>query len=129
MTMMEIERVAASSKELIEIAYRESSYGLGRRRKLHSAVLDYTCDSNQAFSLSSANARWDMRFFFVLSISAYVSPSYSKMGSQPDKGDTSQSDIPTHYSRQYTKVDWRLSGLVNGDLPKFVGPRAGTILP
>lgn len=81
--MMEIEE-APSSKTLSAIAYCRSSYGLGRRNCTLRHFLGYTCVSNQAFSLSSAKARWEMRFFFVLSISAYVSPSYSKMGSQPD---------------------------------------------
>jgi hypothetical protein len=39
--------------------------------------------SNHAFSFSRALNRCEMRFFSALSISAYVLPSYSKIGSQP----------------------------------------------
>jgi len=39
--------------------------------------------ANHACSFSSARPRCEMAFFLALSISAYVSPSYSKMGSQP----------------------------------------------
>ena len=53
-------------------------------------------------------------FFFALSISAYVSPSYSKIGSQP---------APVSLSQSETDVRTR------ADIPKWVGPRAGTILP
>ena len=51
-------------------------------------------------------------FFFALFISAYVSPSYSKIGSQPTRVSLSRSEADTP-----------------SDVPKSVGPRAGTIFP
>jgi len=39
--------------------------------------------ANHSFNLSSAFPRWDILFFSLLSISAYVWPSYSKHESQP----------------------------------------------
>ena len=38
---------------------------------------------SHCFNFDNARARWERLFFFALSISAYVSPSYSKIGSQP----------------------------------------------
>lgn len=74
----------------------------------------YYWSCSHCLSFDKAMARWDSVFFFTLSISAYVSPSYSKIGSQP---------APVSLSRSETDVPSK------AHIPKLVGPRAGTIFP
>lgn len=49
---------------------------------MHPLALGYECWS-QSLSFAKARNRCESPFFFTFSISAYVSPMYSKMGSQP----------------------------------------------
>ena len=91
--------------------------------------------SRYAFSFSNALKRCEMVFFFALSISAYVSPSYSKTASQP--GLISQLNAEIRYGSDVEGQCYCISCRAKGekertkamDLPKFGGPRAGTILP
>lgn len=48
----------------------------------HHLPIVYECWS-QSLSFAKARNRCERPFFFTFSISAYVSPMYSKMGSQP----------------------------------------------
>ena len=65
-----------------------STWRCSLNSKLHNGGVVDVCGRDywawsQCLSFDKATARWDSVFFFALSISAYVSPSYSKMGSQP----------------------------------------------
>jgi hypothetical protein len=69
--------------------------------------------ASHALSLSSAFPRCEILFFSLLSISAYVVPSYSKHESQPG--------CPA--------VSLRCGILQDGHLPKTVGPLLATSFP
>ena len=53
------------------------------REWINTAYEYYRCVWSHSFSFARASARWERLFFLALSISAYVCPSYSNIGSQP----------------------------------------------
>lgn len=87
---------------------------------VHIAQDDSVLLASHSFSFSSALPRWLILFFSLLSISAYVLPSYSKHESQP---------IYIHKNHFISNPLERLKGENEKNIPKTVDPRLSTNFP